>query len=133
MFQPLADVCKGTSYEHGWFAGIYINGGTPKWMVYGENPINMDDLQVPVFQDTSIWGYLNLFLEEHGGLEGAHDLPFRVASSGSLCAVAHRWSHQSVWTLLAVVTRLWGFPSMGLSKNGWFGWFISWTIPSRNG
>ena len=44
------------------------------------------------------------FLEEHGGVEGAHDLPFRVASSGSVCAVAHCWSDQSIWTLLAMVT-----------------------------
>ena len=34
--------------------GVSINGGTPKWMVYRENPTEMDDLGVPPFQETSI-------------------------------------------------------------------------------
>ena len=29
--------------------------GTPKWMVYMENPIKMDDLGVPPFKETSIY------------------------------------------------------------------------------
>ena len=29
------------------------NGGSPKWMVYRETPINIDDLGVPLFQETS--------------------------------------------------------------------------------
>ena len=35
---------------------VSINGGTPNsWMVYFmENPLNMDDLRVPPFQETSI-------------------------------------------------------------------------------
>ena len=33
-----------------------INGAAPKWLVYFmENPIKMDDLEVPPFQDTSIF------------------------------------------------------------------------------
>ena len=42
--------------------GVSINGGTPKWMVYQclshfimENPIKMDDLEVPLFQEPSIY------------------------------------------------------------------------------
>ena len=33
--------------------GISVNGGTPKWMVY-KNPIRMNDLGVPLFQETSM-------------------------------------------------------------------------------
>ena len=33
--------------------GVSENGGTPKWMVYMENPIKMDDLGVPLFSETS--------------------------------------------------------------------------------
>ena len=32
--------------------GVSINGGTPKWMVYKGNPIEMDDLGVPPFMET---------------------------------------------------------------------------------
>ena len=32
--------------------GVSINGGTPQWMVYRENPIKMDDLGVPPFSET---------------------------------------------------------------------------------
>ena len=35
--------------------GVSINGGTPKWLVYRENPIKMDDLGVPPFMKTPIW------------------------------------------------------------------------------
>ena len=31
------------------------NNGTPKWMVIMENPIERDDLGVPLFLETSIW------------------------------------------------------------------------------
>ena len=31
------------------------NRGTPKWMVYMENPIPMDDSGVPLFSETSIY------------------------------------------------------------------------------
>ena len=35
--------------------GVSINGGTPKWMVhFMENPMKMDDLGVPLFQETPI-------------------------------------------------------------------------------
>ena len=36
--------------------GVSKNRGTPKWMVYNirENPIEMDDLGVPLFSETSI-------------------------------------------------------------------------------
>ena len=37
------------------------NRGTPKWMVYKENPIKMDDLGVPPFQETTILIYLMIF------------------------------------------------------------------------
>ena len=29
--------------------GVSLNGGTPKWMVYYENPTKMGDLEVPSF------------------------------------------------------------------------------------
>ena len=32
--------------------GVSKNNGTPKWMVYKEKPIKMDDLVVPVFLET---------------------------------------------------------------------------------
>ena len=34
--------------------GVSKNKGTPKWMVYKENPIKMDDLGVPLFLETPI-------------------------------------------------------------------------------
>ena len=38
--------------------GVSINVGTPKWMVCRENPIQMDDLGVPPFLETSISNHL---------------------------------------------------------------------------
>ena len=35
--------------------GVSKNKGTPKWMVYKENPIKMDDLGVPLFSETFIF------------------------------------------------------------------------------
>ena len=32
--------------------GVSKNSGTPKWMVYNGNPIEMDDLGVPLFLET---------------------------------------------------------------------------------
>ena len=37
------------------YMGVSKNGGTPKWMVYMESPIKIDDLGVPPFKETSIW------------------------------------------------------------------------------
>ena len=36
------------------YMGVSKNRGTPKWMVYKETPIKMDDLGVPLFSETSI-------------------------------------------------------------------------------
>ena len=36
------------------YLGVSKNRGTPKWMVYNGNPIKMDDLEVPLFSQTSI-------------------------------------------------------------------------------
>ena len=36
------------------YGGGSINGGTPKWMVYVENPAKMYDLEVPLFSETTI-------------------------------------------------------------------------------
>ena len=33
------------------------NKGTPKWTVYNQNPIKMDDLGVPLFLETPKWSY----------------------------------------------------------------------------
>ncbi len=39
--------------------GVSQNRGTPKWMVkIMENPIKMDDLGVPLFEETPICIYL---------------------------------------------------------------------------
>ena len=35
--------------------GVSENRGAPKWMVYMENPIKMDDLGVPLFLETPKW------------------------------------------------------------------------------
>ena len=34
--------------------GVSKNRGTPKWMVYNENPIKMDDLGVSLFLEAPI-------------------------------------------------------------------------------
>ena len=34
--------------------GVSKSRGTPKWMVFRENPIKMDDLEVPLFLETPI-------------------------------------------------------------------------------
>ena len=51
------------------------NRGTPKWMVYMENPIKMDDLGVPPFKDTSIY------------------------SLGYFCAKSFGWRFKILWRL----------------------------------
>ena len=39
--------------------GIFKNSGIPKWMVkIMENPINMDDLGVPLFLETATYLYM---------------------------------------------------------------------------
>jgi len=38
-----------------WDVGVSINGGTPKWMVYKGNPIEIDDLGVTPFMETPIY------------------------------------------------------------------------------
>jgi hypothetical protein len=39
---------------------MYWNG---KWMVYFmENPFKMDDLEVPLFQETSIYKYIYIYM-----------------------------------------------------------------------
>ena len=40
--------------------GVSINGGTPKWMVYRENPIKMNDLGVPM--GTTILGRSHIYI-----------------------------------------------------------------------
>ena len=42
--------------------GVSINGGTPKWLVYNEqNPIKINDLGVPPFQETSMCMYIYIY------------------------------------------------------------------------
>jgi len=36
--------------------GVSRNGGSPKWMVFRENPVKIDNLGVPPFQETSNMG-----------------------------------------------------------------------------
>ena len=56
MKKKTAEMCF--SQKHGMkkklYMGVSKNRGTPKWMVYMENPIKMDDLGVPSFKETSI-------------------------------------------------------------------------------
>ena len=37
------------------YMDVSENRGTPKWMVYNEKPIEMDDLGVPLFLETPIY------------------------------------------------------------------------------
>ena len=39
---------------------VSINGGTPKSMVYNGKSYRKDDLGVPLFQETSIWRFLDM-------------------------------------------------------------------------
>ena len=34
--------------------GVSKNNGTPKWMIIMEHPIKIDDLEVPLFLETTI-------------------------------------------------------------------------------
>ena len=43
------------------YMGVSKNRDTPKWMVYMENPIKMDDLGVPLFSETPIYRVLLQF------------------------------------------------------------------------
>ena len=36
-------------------SGGSLNGSTPKWMLYTENPMKMVDLGIPLFYETSIY------------------------------------------------------------------------------
>ena len=51
----------GTIYIYGCFQNL----DTPKWMVYNGNPIKMDDLGVPLFLETSICTYINIFFPRY--------------------------------------------------------------------
>ena len=42
--------------------GVSISGGTPKWMVYREHAIKMDDLGVPLFQEPPIYIYIYIYI-----------------------------------------------------------------------
>ena len=58
-FIPLAVSCSAPEGGKGGKDGLDLdvskNRGTPKWMVYNvENPIKMDDLEVPLFLETPI-------------------------------------------------------------------------------
>ena len=45
------------------FIGVSINGGTPiaGWFVRGKSHLEMDDLEVPLFQETYIYIYIIIF------------------------------------------------------------------------
>ena len=48
------DSCRAVGCNIWVFHGVSKNRGTPKWMVYRENPIRIDDLGVPLFLETPI-------------------------------------------------------------------------------
>ena len=41
--------------NHPVYMGVFINGGTQKWMVYNKKKNKMNDLGVPPFEETSIY------------------------------------------------------------------------------
>ena len=46
--------------------GVSINGGTPSgWFIMEKKPIKMDDLGVPLFQETSIYIYIHTYMSSH--------------------------------------------------------------------
>ena len=56
--------------------GVSKNRGTPKWMVYMENPIKMDDLGVPPFSETPICNGSSKVLADSGRFSTAvQELP----------------------------------------------------------
>ena len=50
IFHSYVSLPKGIHFV----LGVSINGGTPKWI---ENSIKIDDLGVPLFQETTICGW----------------------------------------------------------------------------
>ena len=79
-----------TIYVH-MYIGVSTTGGTPKWLVHRvhrQNPIKLDDLRVPLFQETSIWGY------------GRYSfLSWKLRSPPSLLNVRDNWRQvQLHWT-----------------------------------
>ena len=59
--------------------GISKNKGTPKWMVYMENPIKMDDLGVPSFSETPKY-FLDTCATSPLLLWGTRSAPFSCSS-----------------------------------------------------
>ena len=53
--------------------GVSKNRGTPKWMVYMEHPIKMDDLGVPLFLETPKYLKKNKTIPQR--VKGTHELP----------------------------------------------------------
>ena len=55
---------------------VFHKWGTPKWMVYNENPIKVDDLGVPLFWETSVICCRNFNLTSgiHSDYVGAAEL-----------------------------------------------------------
>ena len=52
--------------------GVSKNRGTPRWMVYMENPIKMDDLGVPLFLEIPISWMAIRFQVDLFGLKVLH-------------------------------------------------------------
>ena len=51
----LIDLCSLPGIAEKEYMGVSKNRGTPKWMVYLENPIKVDDLGVPPFSETPMY------------------------------------------------------------------------------
>ena len=60
----LSEQCSALTSVDDWVYGVSIFMGVQiySWMVLMENPINMDDLGVPPFQETSIWDYATRYI-----------------------------------------------------------------------
>ena len=64
--------------------GVSKNRGTPKWMVYGGNPIKMDDLGVPLTLNGSKWCLrLGDPLKNDNPLEGCTKNHIRQEAAGN--------------------------------------------------
>ncbi len=71
--------------------GISKNRGTPKWMVYRENPIKMDDLGVPLFLEPPIWTWLKKYLKTHPG-SSFQEVPSLKLTAYTWKLAVGRWS-----------------------------------------
>ena len=76
MFTNLANELGHHSVAIDLYMGISINGTSPEWWFAMEHPIKIDDLGVPLFQETSIhlYGYSIWILDLYWTCNGIYKL-----------------------------------------------------------